>query len=316
MNSGLLKRSFNQMVDMLGGGWIALALALIVLGIIVYFIFRSGKQIKIRIPFLPKGMNTIKIGRDDLKKLPMGGDPEQPVEKPVVGRLFEELDVLSGAVNKRYDLPLYLMLSQYESASTLVADIGEDVLERLDMKDRNGNDSGSCVILNQGGLLYHKTPEAVAAELIHSRPERPLDGLLLVIPITDLLIENRIERRQKVDWLFKQYWAIQNEIEFMLPVYLVVSGMEELQGFIQYADYQRKLNRINDIFGWSNPYSAEALFDPALIDEALRDIGHLLEQQIADVIDSNAEASEEILVLPSAVRGLQERSQRVCLRGA
>ena len=307
MNSGLLKRSFNQMVDMLGGGWIALALALIVLGIIVYFIFRSGKQIKIRIPFLPKGMNTIKIGRDDLKKLPMGGDSEQPVEKPVVGRLFEELDVLSGAVNKRYDLPLYLMLSQYESASTLVADIGEDVLERLDMKDRNGNDSGSCVILNQGGLLFHKTPEAVAAELIHSRPERPLDGLLLVIPITDLLTENRIERRQKVDWLFKQYWAIQNEIEFMLPVYLVVSGMEELKGFIQYADYQRKLNRINDIFGWSNPYSAEALFDPALIDEALRDIGHLLEQQIADFIDSNAEASEEILVLPSAVRGLQER---------
>ena len=307
MSTALLKRSFNQMVDMLGGGWIALALALIVIGLIVYFVFRSGKQIKIRIPFLPRGMNIIKIGRDDLKKLPVGRDPEQPVKKPVVGQLFEELDVLSGAVNKRYDLPLYLMLSQYDAASTFVADIGEDVLERLDMKDRDGVDSGSCVILNQGGLLFHKAPETVAAELIHSRPERPLDGLLLVIPVADLLIENRIERRQKVDWLFKQYWTVQHEIEFMLPVYFIVSGMEELQGFEQYANYQRKLNRGSDIFGWSNPYNADSLFESKLVDEALRDIGQLLEQQIAEFISSNAAASEEILVLPNAVRGLQDR---------
>lgn len=287
----------------------ALALALVILGIIVYFIFRSGKQIKIRIPFLPRGMNTIKIGRDDLKKLPgLGGktgDPDDQPEKPVVGRLFDGLDALSGAVTKRYDIPLYLMISQYEATNTLLADAGEDVLERLDIKDHSGNDSGSCVILNHGGLLYHRSPELVAAELIHSRPERPLDGLILVVPVEDLLLENRIQRRQKIDWLFQQYWAIQNEIEFLLPVYLMVSGMESLQGFKQYGEYQNQLNRVDDIFGWSNPYSAESIFDPALLDEAFGDITRLLGEQISEVIEANEQASEEILVLPNAIRCLQ-----------
>ena len=309
MNSSLLKRSFHQMVEFLGGGWMALALALVVLGIIVYFIFRSGKQIKIRIPFLPRGMNTIKIGKDDLKKLPgLAGktdNPDEQPEKPVVGRLFEGLDALSGTVKKRYDIPLYLMISQYEATSTLLADVGEDVLERLDIKDHSGNDSGSCVILNHGGLLYHQSPELVTAELIHSRPERPLDGLILVVSVEDLLLENRVQRRQKIDWLFQQYWAIQNEIEFLLPVYLLVSGMESLQGFKEYGNYQHQLNRIDDIFGWSNPYSADSIFDPALLDEAFGDITRLLGEQISEVIEANEQASEEILVLPNAVRRLQ-----------
>ena len=79
MNSSLLKRSFNQIVEFLGGGWIALGLAILVIAIVVYLVFRSGKQIKIRIPFLPKGMNMIKIGRDDLKNVPLpGGQDAEP----------------------------------------------------------------------------------------------------------------------------------------------------------------------------------------------------------------------------------------------
>ena len=70
MNFNVFKRSFSQMTDLLGGGWIALLIALIVLGVILFFVFRSGKQIKIRIPFLPKGMNTIKLGKEDLKRVP------------------------------------------------------------------------------------------------------------------------------------------------------------------------------------------------------------------------------------------------------
>ena len=306
MNSSLLKRSFNQIVEFLGGGWIALGLAILVIAIVVYLVFRSGKQIKIRIPFLPKGMNMIKIGRDDLKNVPLPGGQDAEPEDAVVGQLFDGLDTLSGTVKRRYDLPIYLMLSQYESANSLVADIGQDVLERLDIKDRAGNDSGSCVILKQGGLIYHQAPTLLADELIHSRPERPLDGLVIVVPAADLLIENRVERRQKIDWLFQQYWAIQNKIEFMLPVYFVVSGMETLQGFDEYGAFQKSLNRIDDIFGWSNPYGTDTLFDPGLVDEAFRDIGKMLSAQMSDFIESSLAPAENILVLANSVRGLHE----------
>jgi hypothetical protein len=108
MNSSLLKRSFNQIVEFLGGGWIALGLAILVIAIVVYLVFRSGKQIKIRIPFLPKGMNMIKIGRDDLKKVPLPGGQDAEPEDAVVGQLFDGLDTLSGTVKKALrpaDLP-------------------------------------------------------------------------------------------------------------------------------------------------------------------------------------------------------------------
>ena len=77
MNFNLIKKSFNQVIEMLGGGWVALFIALVVIGLVLFFIFRSGKQIKIRIPFLPRGMNTFTIGKDDLKKLPGGKSGEE-----------------------------------------------------------------------------------------------------------------------------------------------------------------------------------------------------------------------------------------------
>ena len=310
MNFNVFKRSFSQMTDLLGGGWIALLIALIVLGVILFFVFRSGKQIKIRIPFLPKGMNTIKLGKDDLKRVPgVGGgaeDGEDANEKPVVGRLFDELDLLSGSNKKRYEIPLYLVVSQYESAASLLDDSGEDVLQRLDMKDSDGNASGSCVILDHGGLIYHESPELIATELIASRPERPLDGIVFVIPAADLLLDDRIERRKRTDWLFKQYWSVQNEIEFTLPVYFVIAGAEVLDGFAHYAQYQQARSRLNEIFGWSNPYNVDTPFNPEMIDAAFENVGGMLSAQINDLVHKNDNTLEGILAFPNSVNLLRE----------
>jgi|TARA_B110000971_G_scaffold198862_1_gene215753 type VI secretion system protein ImpL len=307
MNTGVLKRSFNQIVELFGGGWIALAVAALVIGIIIFLIFRSGKQLKIRIPFLPKGMNTLKIGRDDLKKLPGGGDKsdeDDVAKKPLVGTLFDGIDVLSGRVKNRYEIPLYLVISQYQSVTTLVDDIGDDVLQRLDMTDGQGNDSGSCVILNHGGLIYHNSPKLITSELIHSRPERAIDGVVLVIDVADLLISDRSERRKRIDWLFKQYWTVQNEVEFILPTYVIVSGMESLEGFAEFAWHQGQLSQLNEIFGWSSPYNVESPFYPEMIDEAFKEIGRTLEIQLVDCMDEGGGVGESILAFPNAVRSL------------
>lgn len=308
MNTGVLKRSFNQMVDLLGGGWIALFVAVLVICIVIFFIFRSGKQLKIRIPFLPRGMNTIKIGRDDLKKLPgIGGDKSdknETAKKPLVGTFFDGIDVLSGKAKNRYEIPLYLVVSQYQSVTALVEDIGDDVLQRLDMTDGQGNDSGSCVILNHGGLIYHNSPKLITSELIHSRPERAIDGVVLVISVADLLIEDRVERRRRIDWLFKQYWTVQTDVKFILPTYVIISGMETLEGFAEFARYQNQLSQLNEIFGWSNPYNVETPFYSEMIDEAFKEIGRTLETQLVDCMDQEHGAGENILAFPNAVRSL------------
>ena len=104
MNFNAIEKSFSRIIDMLGGGVIALILALLVLGLILFFVFKSGKQIRIRIPFLPRGMNVIKIGKDDLKKLSdsAGGQKATSREvsatedKQIVHRLFAGMDAITG----------------------------------------------------------------------------------------------------------------------------------------------------------------------------------------------------------------------------
>ena len=67
-------------------------------------------------------MNTFTIGKDDLKKLPGGKSGEEgEVEEPLVGKLFEGIDLLSGSVKNRYDLPLYMVVSQYDEVNSPVS---------------------------------------------------------------------------------------------------------------------------------------------------------------------------------------------------
>ena len=305
MNFNLIKKSFNQVIEMLGGGWVALFIALVVIGLVLFFIFRSGKQIKIRIPFLPRGMNTFTIGKDDLKKLPGGKSGEEgEAEEPLVGKLFEGIDLLSGSVKNRYDLPLYMVVSQYDQVNSLIGQAGDDILQRLDLKGQGGTQSGSCVILNQGGLIYHESPDLIAQELIAARPERPLDGVVIVVPVGDLTMNDRVERRRKIDWLFKQYWSIQNKIDFKLPVYFMISGTEDLEGFDEFWRFKQGESELNEIFGWSNPRNADAPFELELVDEAFATIDITLRNEIAELLARRNEGLGGLLAFPHSVRML------------
>ena len=314
MNFNAIEKSFSRIIDMLGGGVIALILALLVLGLILFFVFKSGKQIRIRIPFLPRGMNVIKIGKDDLKKLSdsAGGQKATSREvsatedKQIVHRLFAGMDAITGSVKKRYDLPLYLLISQYESTTELLQDAGRDVLQRLEMKDGGGSPTGSCVILNRGGLIHHQTPEVLVEELIENRPERPLDGIVFVLPLTDLLIEDRRERRARVDWLFKQYWSIQTKVEFNFPIYLLIPGIEELVGFEAFWAREEVRSRLDEIFGWSSPYNVDSPFDKKMLDEAFSEIDEFLNGEVEKVTQTTGTGPNEILLFASAVRDLLE----------
>ena len=68
MSSEALIRAFNRAINFLGGGWIAVILGLIIVAFVIWFIFRSGRQLRLRIPFLPAGVGTINIGSNMVRK--------------------------------------------------------------------------------------------------------------------------------------------------------------------------------------------------------------------------------------------------------
>ena len=307
MNFAALKKSFFEIIELMGGGLMVSLLALLVLGVIVFVIFRSGKEIKINLPFLPKGMNSFKIGKSTLKKLPGVGNSdaeESGQHKTVVGSLFAQLDSLSRSTKKRYDIPLYLMMSQYKSVSALLEDVGEDVLERLDITNPSGGDAGSCIILNHGGLLFHEEPSRLIDELVHSRPERPLDGIIFIISATDLLNEDKVARRRSIDWLFKQYWLLQKEVPFIFPVYFLITEMEKLTGFSAFASFHEKHSGLDEIFGWSSSKDAEGVFSLDMIDEAFVAIDEEIRRVINLALTNNDEVKDTLLVYPESIKKL------------
>lgn len=304
MNLAALKKSYLTIIDMMGGGLMALLIALLVLGVIVFIIFRSGKQIKISLPFLPKGMNTFTIGRDNLKKLPGAAKDGEAEQKPLVGSLFAQLDSLSRSTKKRYDIPLYLVMSQYKAVSSLIADAGEDILERLDITGHTGVDAGSCIILNHGGLLFHEDPSELLDELVHSRPERPLDGIIFVISAMDLISEDKVARRRRIDWLFKQYWLLQKQVPFVFPVYFLIADMENISGFSAFANAHEEYSGQDEIFGWSSSKNAEGVFTIDMIDEAFNAIDEEVRRVISLTLSNSGAAQHSLLAFPEAVKKL------------
>ena len=63
------------------------------------------------------------------------------------------------------------------------------------------------------------------------RPERPLDGIICGIPVDHINIQNGARRQEHIDWYFREFWHIQQLVEFTLPVFVLVPGMQRLDGF-------------------------------------------------------------------------------------
>ena len=92
------------------------------------------------------------------------------------------------------------------------------------------------------------------------RPKRPLDGIILTIPSTELtgagaLSEDAIFDRAK--HLYRKLWQIQANLAMRVPVYVVVTKCDRLTGFDQ-GIMELPSERLNEMLGWSNPYSVEA----------------------------------------------------------
>ncbi|OUW42545.1 MAG: hypothetical protein CBD40_00960, partial [Gammaproteobacteria bacterium TMED180] len=265
MSSEALIRAFNRAINFLGGGWIAVILGLIIVAFVIWFIFRSGRQLRLRIPFLPAGVGTINIGRDQVADITSrfarsSRRPKSSGKSRAVREALANVDALNAGGDKRYELPIFLVLSKDKSAPALVSDIGEDTLQRLSLKGASGDEEGYCLVLENGCVVYHDYPDDVVSELINQRPERPIDGIVLAVSAKELFSPNRQDRDKLIEWLYQEFRSVQQKVEFVLPVYLVLSEMHELAGFQEFWALEENRQFEGDIFGWSSPYGPDIQF--------------------------------------------------------
>jgi len=111
------------------------------------------------------------------------------------------------------------------------------------------------------------------------RPQRPLDGIILTVPCTELAGEHALDAQHLQDRAAEISQSLNllcRQLGFSLPLYLVVSKCEAIPGYSTLVQTQLQ-SRLHEIFGWSNPYSLDISFSPPWSSQAFTEVNRVLQ---------------------------------------
>ncbi len=139
--------------------------------------------------------------------------------------------------------------------------------------------------------------------LLRLRPRRPLDGVVWVVSISRLSDDGKI-----VSDAFnaqRRFADLLQRMGLSLPVYVVISGMEEIAGFLEMAAALPKRTH-EGALGWSSPFAPEAAWQPQWLDTALDGTMQAMRTAILEIGTLNGTLKDDLYRLPSrldTVRG-------------
>lgn len=120
--------------------------------------------------------------------------------------------------------------------------------------------AGSAVFFDEKKRRIAPDPyNAVLSQLKKDRPHRPIDGIIVAIPCTDLLPDPQNpdappdpERKKKAALLHQRIIETQNTLGMSVPVYVVVTQSDYVPGFAAFGGEVAEGVRQSPL-GWSNP---------------------------------------------------------------
>ena len=142
------------------------------------------------------------------------------------------------------------------------------------------------------------------------RPERPLDGLIVVVPVTDFVGSGRLSKEElmaKAEALHRRVGRLQNRVGMQLPIYLVLSKCDALEGFGAAAALFGDQSR-DEALGWSSPYSPDSAFVPTWTGEAVDTIYEKVSEAIVEALAVSAEEGDsgQAFLFPGSIRRMEE----------
>ena len=305
---------------------------LLSLGILVYLfvIIRAARKRQA----LQDSQGVEIAAAEDPKK---GGSARPPVEaippsgelRQTFARSIKLLKAHAAGKNYRYEIPWFMILGEVESGKTtalrntdLYLPLGEPYEDGFVQQGCNWWFFDKGVVLDVAGD-YVLRPDGVTSDekgwnsllklLQRYRPERPIDGVVLTIPCTDLIQaqpmsdQDRARVKERADLLYKKLWHAQKALGICFPVYLLVTKCDQVTGFKSFCS-EIPPQRRQDIFGWSSPYVLEAGFTPEWVDEAFQNLLGSLYQAQSELFTEVREVkdSDGLFLFPSEFQSMLE----------
>ncbi len=320
--------------DSLGDGkgmfWMYAAMAVMTVIGIILMVFRS-KRIK-------KSAKTAESFEEAVKGSAAGwdagGDPAEIARLDNLRKQFQKgIDAFKEYGKDFYSLPWYVMVGEPGSGKTEAIRHSDlrfpETLQ--DMLQGTGGTysmdwwfTNQAVLLDTAGAML-MNPEATQRfeeflKLLRSyRPDCPVNGIILAIPVDSLLADNAAKLEEKAKRIAQQFTIIQKALDVRFPIYLMVTKSDRLPGFREFTDAPGQQTFDREMLGWSNPADLDAPFDPAYIAGALGTIAERLDGRrlalLADPIPRQAgirrvDEVDSLFGFPETIRSLQPRLQR------
>ncbi|MBC8462199.1 MAG: hypothetical protein H8D67_29880 [Deltaproteobacteria bacterium] len=223
-------------------------------------------------------------------------------------RAMKQLKANFPGRNYRYQIPWFMMVGEAASGKTtalgntgLNLPLGKPAEEGLRRTQHCNwwffykgtvlDIAGDYVLRTDGKTSGDKGWRSLLRLLRKYRPERPIDGVILTIPCTDIINPQKMSDEQidkleeKATLLYNKLWQAQKTLGMCFPLYILVTKCDQITGFKSFCDeIPERLHQ--DIFGWSSPYALETAYSPHWVDEAVHNIcRHLYQTQMEVIAD-------------------------------
>lgn len=192
---------------------------------------------------------------------------------PIAKIFFQVLDIMKNStydLRWRYKLPCFMITGSEHSGKTTL-------LNSLDLENlaNDGSELNAMWKIFKKGAVFEMPQVELKEEegkfwsfiselFAFIRPRRPLDGLIVTVPADVLMTHTDIEKYASE--MFTKIFQFQHDINFRLPIYLIITKSDLIQGFPEFSCLLHESAK-QQMFGWSCPYTINSAFSTAWIDD-------------------------------------------------
>ena len=119
-----------------------------------------------------------------------------------------------------------------------------------------------------------------------SRPNCPINGMLLVIPADTLITDRADDIEKKAGKIAQQFDQIQRSLGVRFPVFVLITKADLINGFREFFDDITDPRLTAQMLGWSNPGDLDEPFKPDRVEDHLATVrDHLLQRRFGMLQD-------------------------------
>jgi type VI protein secretion system component VasK len=229
---------------------------------------------------------------------------------------IERIGATGAHRHRRYQLPWLMLVGEPGAGRTSLA-AGARLRRPYGAPTRREMESEGWgvwlfdqgAVIDMPGMTEKPGPEfqGVIANLRRVRGQRPIDGVMLAVPATELTGPDALDEvglDRKARELFTGLQTLRGELGVRCPIYVVITKCDVLPGFSAYCRTLPQHMR-DEMLGWSSPHSANEPYSPGWVDEAFAHLDQGLsdtQQELFSAGRGDASEREAAFLFPTELR--------------